>query len=125
MSTGRSGAAIAAGTATVYVGTGLFHASAETLILVNTVLLTILLYFFFKENVKFPEKFVSWETVYISFTGWIMLATIMSLLLLIIGKIKHDTKYENVSSKIIRWGTLPIYILALVLFGIAMVIGLA
>lgn len=124
MYSGRQAAAVSAGTATVYVGKGLFNASTESLILVNTVISTILLYFLLKKDVKFPDKFASWETVYISFTGWIVLATLISFILLIVGKAKNDEEYEDISSKIIRWGTLPIYILALVLFGIGMMIAL-
>lgn len=111
--------------ATVYVGEGLFDASTKSLILINTVVSTILLYFLFKKDVKFPDKFASWETVYVSFTTWIVLITLASLSLLIVGKVKDDKEYEDISSKIIRWGTLPIYILALVLFVIGMVIAVS
>jgi len=110
---------------TAAAGSGLWGATPAELIFLNTVVSTILSYFLFTGGVKFPSEIVSWETVYIGLTAWIVLVTLTSFVFMIIGKIKGDVEMEDTSAKIIRWGTLPIYFLALLLFFIAMMFALA
>ena len=105
-------------------GEGIWGATAVELIIMNTVVAGILSIFLFNGGVEFPKDIKSWQTIYVAVTAWLILITVVALVYTIIGAIKHDVEIEDKGAKIIRWGTAPLYLIALLALFVGMFIGI-